>query len=125
MTEEFDIIQKAQHYNSHKSGIEAIDICRHLTGDWFNAFKYVFRADHKNGRQDIEKALYYAKDAVKHCLPIHSESWGPDQQELLFCVMDHEAYGDRFAFYNAIALESPSSALQCVERILDAWPTDE
>lgn len=38
---EFDVINKAQHYNSHPSGVEAIEICRYLTGDWFNAFKYV------------------------------------------------------------------------------------
>lgn len=68
---QFDVINKAQHYNLHPSGIEAIEVCRYLTGDWFNVFKYVFRAGHKNGREDLEKALYYAEDALKHHISIN------------------------------------------------------
>lgn len=50
------------HYNSHKSGVEAIDVIEFLTGNMFNTVKYIWRANHKGKPvEDIEKALWYAK----------------------------------------------------------------
>lgn len=50
------------HYNSHKSGIEAIDVIEYLTGNLFNAVKYVWRANHKGKPgEDTEKSLWYTK----------------------------------------------------------------
>ena len=61
------------HYNSHASGVEAIDVIEFLTGNLFNAVKYVWRANHKGKRvEDMEKALWYAKrelDRVVTSLP--------------------------------------------------------
>lgn len=62
---EFDPVNKPKHYNSHPSGIEVIEITRHLPFDIGNAVKYLFRHGLKgNSRQDLEKALWYLKD---HC----------------------------------------------------------
>lgn len=116
----FDIINKARHYNSHPSGVEAIDICRHLTGDWFNAFKYVFRADHKNGRQDIEKAIYYAGDAVRHDIPIKLSSWSTTEHDLLARIIDAEIY-PRFNFFLAFGNDSAADALVYATRILESY----
>jgi hypothetical protein len=120
---QFDIIQKARHYNSHPSGVEAIDICRHLTGDWFNAFKYVFRSDHKNGRQDIEKALYYAKDAIAHDIPVRAPSWKNDERILLLRIIDTEPDDRRLGFFISILNADREGALSFIEDILESWPT--
>lgn len=60
---EFDIVRKARHYNVHASGIECIEVVRHLPFDLGNAVKYIWRCGEKgNHQQDIEKALYYLED---------------------------------------------------------------
>lgn len=114
---EFDIINKPRHYNSHPSGIEAIDIARHLAGDWFNAFKYVFRAEHKNGRQDIEKAIYYIEDSIRHQLPVFGYGWGTKQDNLLLLVVRSEN-GYRRAFFNSIRKGDQKLALEYAALIL-------
>lgn len=116
----FDVINKARHYNSHPSGVEAIDICRHLTGDWFNAFKYVFRADHKAGKQDIEKAIYYIKDAVVHSIPMKLPSWTEAQDQLLIQVINHETLA-RASFFLAFDGDDPYCALLNAEKILAGY----
>jgi hypothetical protein len=62
---EFDIVQKARHYNVHPSGIECIEIVRFMSFNLGNAFKYVFRrGDKGNLVQDLEKAQYYVNDEI-------------------------------------------------------------
>lgn len=71
------------HYNS--GGIECIDAMESAFGiEWVqhfcvcNAFKYVFRFLHKNGAEDIDKAIWYlnkwtdlerkkVKEGIKEC----------------------------------------------------------
>lgn len=62
--ENFDIINKAPHYNTGK--YECIEVMREVFGDdklkiWciLNAFKYLYRCYYKNGNQDLQKAAYY------------------------------------------------------------------
>lgn len=61
-----DIINHPAHYT--QGGIECIDAMISAFGTEavktyckINAFKYVWRADHKNGKEDIEKAIWYLK----------------------------------------------------------------
>lgn len=118
---EFDIVNKPKHYNSHPSGVECIDIARHLSGDWFNVFKYVFRAEHKNGRQDIEKAIFYAKDSLTHGLPMHAPSWGSRPLALLMKVIDSED-GYRRTFFINVLTGDRLAALQNITQILEGYP---
>lgn len=55
-----DIIDQPEHYTSHPSGIEVIDITRHETFLRGNVLKYVLRAPYK-GREveDLKKAMRY------------------------------------------------------------------
>jgi hypothetical protein len=48
------------HY-AHPSGVEAIDICEHMSFNLGNALKYVFRAGLKSDDKltDLRKALWY------------------------------------------------------------------
>lgn len=57
---EYDNVTKPAHYNSHKSGVEAITICEHMGFNLGNAMKYIWRADLKgNTIQDLQKASWY------------------------------------------------------------------
>jgi hypothetical protein len=49
------------HYNSHPSGVEAIEIVQYMGFCLGNAFKYVYRYQHKNGTEDLKKAIWYLK----------------------------------------------------------------
>lgn len=54
-----DNVNHPKHYTSHPSGIECIEITKHMNFCLGNAIKYIFRCDHKNGIEDLEKALWY------------------------------------------------------------------
>jgi hypothetical protein len=61
----FDIVQKAAHYNKNLSGVECIQIIRSFDFNIGNSFKYLWRSEHKeNLLQDYKKALYYLKDEL-------------------------------------------------------------
>jgi hypothetical protein len=56
------------HYRSHPSGIECIEITRHMSFDLGNAVKYIWRADLKHqdgGLEDLRKAAWYIADEIK------------------------------------------------------------
>jgi hypothetical protein len=48
-----------QHYRSHPSGVEAIQITEHFNFNLGNVIKYVWRADGKGGVEDLKKARWY------------------------------------------------------------------
>ena len=61
-----DNVNNPNHYTSHPSGIECIDITRHMNFNLGNAFKYIWRADLKNNAiEDLEKAVWYLQDEIK------------------------------------------------------------
>lgn len=63
--DEFDVINKAKHYNLHPSGVECIELAEKLSFNLGNAFKYVFRRDDKDYHyQDLRKAEYYLKREI-------------------------------------------------------------
>jgi hypothetical protein len=50
------------HYKSHPSGIEAIQVTEHMNFCLGNAMKYLWRADKKHsdgGIEDLNKAKWY------------------------------------------------------------------
>ncbi len=54
-----DVVNHPPHYTSHPSGIEAIQITEHMSFLMGNAMKYLWRADLKNGIEDLQKAVFY------------------------------------------------------------------
>lgn len=61
-----DQVNNPKHYNSHASGVECIQITRHMTFNLGNVFKYLWRADHKGAKlQDLKKAQFYLNDEIK------------------------------------------------------------
>jgi len=53
------------HYNKHPSGIECIQIAEHMIFNIGNAIKYLWRADYKNGIEDLQKALWYVRREIE------------------------------------------------------------
>lgn len=61
-----DVINHPEHYTSHKSGIECIDVTENFNFCLGNVLKYVWRADHKGQPiEDLEKALWYLKREIE------------------------------------------------------------
>jgi len=64
-----DEINNPAHYTSHPSGIECIQITRHMDFDLGNAIKYIWRAGLKGGTvddaiRDLRKAVFYLEDRI-------------------------------------------------------------
>ena len=60
-----DMVNHPPHYTVHPSGVEAIEITRHMNFNLGNAIKYVWRADLKgNATQDLQKAIFYIQDEI-------------------------------------------------------------
>ena len=59
-----DSVNHPSHY-AHPSGVEAIDICEHLTFNLGNALKYLWRAGKKGpAAEDYRKAAWYLRREV-------------------------------------------------------------
>lgn len=61
-------VNHPEHYNSHPSGIECIDVVRHHNFNVGNAIKYLWRAGLKEGNseiQELEKAAWYIRDEIR------------------------------------------------------------
>ena len=62
-----DAVNNPKHYNAHPSGIECIELTRHMSFNRGNALKYIWRAGLKeNKTQDIEKAKWYLLDEFEN-----------------------------------------------------------
>lgn len=60
-----DPVNHPSHYTNHPSGIECIEITRHMGFNLGNAVKYIWRADLKgNPTQDLEKAIWCIQDEL-------------------------------------------------------------
>lgn len=53
------------HYKSHPSGIECIQVTEHMSFNLGNAIKYIWRAGLKDAtKQDLEKAKWYIEREI-------------------------------------------------------------
>jgi hypothetical protein len=61
-----DLVNHPKHYTNHPSGIECIEVTRHMGFNTGNAIKYLWRADEKGAAiQDLRKAIWYIEDEIK------------------------------------------------------------
>lgn len=58
-------VNHPKHYNAHPSGVECITIAEHMIFCLGNAMKYLWRADHKNGLEDLKKAAWYINREIE------------------------------------------------------------
>lgn len=67
---------RPEHYRSNTSGIEVIDIARHLGFSLGNVVKFIGRAGEESGvLVDLEKAMFYLDDAAEHPETIPEVDW--------------------------------------------------
>ena len=60
-----DPINHPKHYTDHPSGIECIQITRHMGFNLGNAIKYIWRCDlKKDAIEDLKKAIWYIQDEI-------------------------------------------------------------
>lgn len=58
-----DPVNHPKHYTSHPSGIECIQVTRHMNFCLGNAIKYIWRADEKGKAiEDLDKAIFYLQE---------------------------------------------------------------
>lgn len=61
-----DAVNHPDHYTSHPSGIECLQITRWMNFNVGNAFKYCWRAPYKGKRfEDLKKAVFYIDDEIR------------------------------------------------------------
>jgi len=60
-----DPVNHPRHYTQHPSGIECIQITQHMGFCLGNAVKYIWRADLKNGLEDLQKAQWYIAQEIE------------------------------------------------------------
>ena len=67
-------VEHPQHYNCHPSGIECIEIARHMDFNLGNVLKYIWRHGQKKrdnegvlekAIEDLEKAAWYLNDEIE------------------------------------------------------------
>lgn len=61
-----DAINHPQHYTSHPSGIECIQVTEHMNFNIGNAIKYLWRDGLKgSGLDDLRKAAWYVNREIQ------------------------------------------------------------
>lgn len=66
MTTKHDPVNHPQHYASHPSGIECIDVVEHMNFNRGNAVKYIWRAGQKSDElEDLKKARWYLDREIR------------------------------------------------------------
>ena len=68
-----DNVSHPKHYNSHPSGVECVQVAEHMSFNLGNAVKYLWRTEHKNGKEDLEKAIWYIQREIKRLYPFSYE----------------------------------------------------
>lgn len=60
-----DPVNHPQHYTGHASGIECIEVTRHMNFNLGNAMKYIWRCGDKGKPvEDLRKAIWYLNDEI-------------------------------------------------------------
>lgn len=71
-----DLVDHPAHYNKHPSGIECIEIVRHMGFNLGNVIKYVWREDLKGDSvEDLKKARWYLDDEIKRREQLNGDQW--------------------------------------------------
>lgn len=66
--DEPELVNHPKHYNSHPSGIECIEIIRHMTFNAGSVIKYLWRNGLKDANpplQELRKAAWYLNDEIE------------------------------------------------------------
>jgi hypothetical protein len=68
MAKKYETVNHPTHYNKHPSGVECIDIIRHMQFNCGAAIKHIWRAGLKpntNTAEDLKKAIWYLQNEIE------------------------------------------------------------
>lgn len=82
--EPMDNVNHPKHYED--GPFECIELSRLLSSDWGQVVQYCFRWQHKNGVEDLKKALWFINDAIDHNVPAIA-AWAEEDA----CAFDAKA----------------------------------
>jgi hypothetical protein len=77
-----DNVNHPAHYTAHPSGIECIEVVRHMSFNVGNAIKYLWRAGLKDEElmsrsekhiEDLKKARFYLDDEIQRLEKLYEE----------------------------------------------------
>jgi hypothetical protein len=61
-----DLVNHPPHYTASPSGVECIQVARHMNFNLGNALKYLWRAGQKGDAiVDLEKSIWYIRDEIQ------------------------------------------------------------
>lgn len=114
-----DAVNHPVHYNAHPSGLEAIEVCRLMPFTTGNAVKYIWRADLKNGGEDLKKARWYLRDHLRDHL---GKGLAPrpskEAQRMLNLAMSQDPDFNRRALLQFIANGYLAAAIDLINVLL-------
>lgn len=113
---EFGPVAHPVHYNAHPSGLECIEVTRLMSFTLGNAVKYVWRADLKNGVEDLRKARWYLADTLTS-----GQSWYPSHRAKakLLTVAEDDPEEARRDLFNLIAYGRLDAAIVSLDGLID------
>lgn len=119
------MVNHPPHYGGHPSGVECIAVTRDMSFSVGNAVKYVWRADLKNGREDLEKAAWYLRDAIDNEARTYIGADHFAWRRLIDQVSEAETDPDRLSFFRAIRAVHLEMALGLVGVMLERTAADQ
>ena len=73
-------VNHPHHYNASPSGVECIDVVEWLPFNVGNAIKYLWRADYKNGIEDLRKAAWYITREIERLEKMKGDEKGKGER---------------------------------------------
>lgn len=117
-----------KHYRQHAH--ECIEFTMHMNFNLGNAFKYIWRHKEKNGREDLEKAVWYL-ERQRDDAPKFKKLKGKEYCEMhdKLCLIDfnidtHEAMNAILYAATDFTEDNISWALACVKDLLKKMPSE-
>lgn len=114
-----DPVNAPSWYTTHPSGVECLDVVRHMTFTVGNAVKYVWRHEGKNGVEDLRKAAFYLRDALDSGDRLFTSLWSRNAATPLIDKVLVWETGLRHGFFNALTDLDLEWALECVTEMID------
>lgn len=109
-----DNVNHPNHYTSHPSGVECIELTEDMNFCLGNAFKYVWRHSLKNGREDLEKAIWYLNRN-------QDRGWGitAKTERLISKVIEHEPDPQISSVFSYIVYGPSTAAIKVLSSRLE------
>jgi len=78
-----DTVNHPKHYNESPSGIECIEVVRHLGFNIGNAIKYCWRAGFKakDPIEDLKKAIWYLEDEIGRIKSMNTKKYAQQTKQ--------------------------------------------